>query len=377
MKERLSIGITCYPSQGGSGVVASELGLALAAAGHEVHFITSALPLRLRGYTDNIFFHRVEVASYPVFDHPPYTLALATKMSEVAKLHGLDLLHVHYAIPHTAGAFLAREMVGPDRLKIVTTLHGTDITLVGQEPGFFPITRFLIERSDAATTVSTFLRDETDRVFNVDKTVEVIPNFVDSRRFRPRHAPDLRAKFAEPGEALLLHASNFRKVKNVPMVMDVFARVARELPARLLLIGEGPELRTAEEKAAELGVLDRISFLGQVEALERLLPVADITMLPSLHESFGLVALESMSCGTPVIATDVGGTGEFIQSGVNSFLCPPDDAVGMAEAALGLLRDPDSQRKMAAAARSRAEQDFSVDRVREMYLDLYRRVLAQ
>lgn len=374
MSRPLKIGITCYPSQGGSGVVASELGLALAAAGHEVHFITSALPLRLRGFTDNVFFHRVEVASYPVFDHPPYTLSLATKMSEVAQHHGLDLLHVHYAIPHTAGAYLAREMVGP-QLKIVTTLHGTDITLVGQEPGYFPITRFLIESSDAVTTVSDFLRAETDRVFGTGKLIEVIPNFVDAARFRPRSAPDLRARFSAPDEALLLHASNFRKVKNVPMVIEVFARVAREMPARLLMIGEGPELRTAEEKAAELGVLERIVFLGQVDALERILPVADVSLLPSLHESFGLVALESMSCGTPVIATEVGGTGEFIETGVNSFLCPPQDADCMAEAALGLLRDREAREAMSAAARESAAGGFAVERIREAYEALYRRLL--
>jgi len=369
------IGITCYPSQGGSGIVASELGLSLAAAGYEVHFITSALPVRLREYADNVFFHQVDVEHYPVFTHAPYTLSLATKMSDVARHHDLDILHVHYAIPHAASAFLAREMVGRDRLKVVTTLHGTDITLVGQKPGYFAITRFMIEQSDATTAVSAFLRDETKRIFGVENPIEVIPNFVDCRRFRPRADPALRARFAEPGQKLMLHASNFREVKNAPMVVDVFARVAERTEARLLLLGEGPELPRVEQRAAELGVLDRILFLGQVEDLERMLPLADLVLLPSRHESFGLVALEAMACGTPVIATDRGGTGEFIDPGVNSFLCDPFDAEAMTACALRILGDPEAHAAMAEAARRDVNARFATAEIRDRYASLYRRVL--
>ncbi len=370
------IGITCYPSAGGSGVIASELGLNLARSGYEVHFITSSVPLRLRRYEANIFYHQVEVPTYPLFQYPPYLLSLASMMSEVAVRYGLDILHVHYAIPHAASAYLARDMVGPARLKLITTLHGTDITLVGQEPSFFPITRFLIQRSDAVTAVSEFLRAETARVFDVDCPIDVIPNFVDTRRFRPHADPRRRARFAAPEEKLLIHASNFRKVKNVPAVVEVFARVAAELPARLLLIGDGPELSTARDLATELGVSDRVRCIGQVESMEQVLPLGDLTLLPSEHESFGLVALESMSCGTPVIATRNGGTSEFIDDGHTSFLRDPRDVAGMAEAALRLLRDPELYQQFAEEGRRDIVERFGERCVLRQYLALYDRVLA-
>jgi N-acetyl-alpha-D-glucosaminyl L-malate synthase BshA len=244
MKRLPVIAITCYPSQGGSGIVASELGLNLARRGYEVHFITSSLPLRLKQYESNIFFHQVEAVSYPVFQHTPYTLALATKMSEVTEEYGVDILHVHYAIPHAASAFLSQEMVGRDNVKVVTTLHGTDITLVGQEPGYFAMTRFLIERGDAVTTVSSFLRDETIRIFGITRDIDVITNFVEPRRFRPR--PDLdRSALVADGEKLIVHASNFRTVKNIPAVVRGFAQIAEKMNARLIMVGEGPERRAA------------------------------------------------------------------------------------------------------------------------------------
>ncbi len=371
-----NIGIACYASQGGSGIVASELGLLLARTGYEVHFIASSLPLRLHHYEHNIFYHQVDVANYPVFQHPPYTLSLATKMSEVATEYGLDILHVHYAIPHAASAFLAREMVGPDRIRLITTLHGTDITLVGQEPSFFPITRFLIERSDAVTAVSDFLRRETEHVFGITRPIDVIPNFVDTRLFYPREDPARRAQFATPAEKLLLHASNFRKVKNVPAVVQVFARLATEFPCRLLLSGEGPELHTVQQLVAELGLADRVLFMGQVENMAEIMPLADLLLLPSYHESFGLVALEAMSCGTPVIATSVGGTGEFIDTGHNGFLCHPDDIDGMVAAGRRMLQDDTLHQHFAEEARRDAVQKYGARCVLKQYLELYDRVMG-
>ena len=269
-----SIGITCYPTQGGSGVVATELGLNLARRGCAVHFISSSLPFRLRQYSENIFYHPVEMPQYPVFQNSPYTLSLATVMSETAVRHGLDILHVHYAIPHAASAYLARQMVGPERLQVVTTLHGTDITLVGQEPTFFPITRFMIEQSDAVTAVSTFLRDETVRVFGVQKPIDVISNFVDARVYRPRSDDTLRRRFAPGGEQVLMHASNFRKVKNLPAVVEVAARVAAARPVRLVLAGDGPEVPAVRELVAAAGIADSTVFLGHVDDLAQVLPAA-------------------------------------------------------------------------------------------------------
>jgi len=353
--------------------------LALARSGCEVHFISSALPMRLTGTEDccrRVDFHRVEAPTYPVFQHPPYTLSLATKLCEVAQAHDLDILHAHYAIPHAASAFLACEMLGDKAPRTVTTLHGTDITLVGQEPSFFPITRFVIDRSDAVTAVSEFLRDETESVFGVTRDIEVIPNFVDVERFRPREDAEQRARFASPDEKLLVHASNYRKVKNVSAVVEVFARVAERLPCRLLLMGDGPELATADRHAVALGVEDRVIHLGRVDRLEELLPLADLLLLPSRHESFGLVALEALACGTPVVATNRGGTREFLISGEHGFLCDPEDVEGMAAAALRLLENPDFHRRCAEAGRRRAVTDFTAEKVVARYLALYERLLA-
>ena len=369
------IGITCYPSAGGSGIVASELGLNLARRGYEVHFITDAMPVRLQRYERNIFFHQVEAVSYPVFRHTPYTLALATKMCDVARRHGLDILHVHYAIPHAASAYLARSMLGPDKISMITTLHGTDITLVGQEPSYFEMTRFLIAESDAVTAVSSSLREETRRGFGVGDDIEVIPNFVDPRRFRPTDALS-RADYAAEDESLLLHASNLRPVKNVPHVLRIFARINETRPSRLLMLGEGPERRPAEQLAAELGVQDRVAFLGHVENLEDLLSVADLMLMPSQHESFGLVALESMACGTPVIATNVGGAGEFIENGHNSYLLDPDDLDAWVQTALDLLGDTALQRQIADDGLRDAVSRFGIPCVIKRYVDLYDRVLA-
>jgi len=371
-----SVGITCYPTQGGSGVVATELGLHLARHGCAVHFISSQLPFRLRRYRENIFYHKVEMPQYPVFQHSPYTLSLATVMSETAVREELDILHVHYAIPHAASAFLAREMVGRDRLRIVTTLHGTDITLVGQEPTFFPITRFLIEQSDAVTAVSTFLKDETERVFGTSREIEVIPNFVDARVFRPEATPGLRERFAPQGESLVLHASNFRPVKNLPVVIRVFAAVAARTAARLLLVGEGPELPAVRELVAELDLEEKVEFLGHVDELQDILPVADVLLLPSLHESFGLVALEAMACGVVPVVTSRGGASDFIQDDVNGYLRDPEDEDGMVAACVAVLEDPAARRQLAEEARRDAAADFGAPCVLKTYLALYDRLLG-
>ena len=371
-----AIGITCYPSQGGSGVVATELGLNLARHGCAVHFISSSLPFRLRKYSENIFYHPVEMPHYPVFQHSPYTLSLATVMSETAVRHDLDILHVHYAIPHAASAYLARQMVGPERLKVITTLHGTDLTLVGQEPSFFPITRFLIEESDAVTAVSNFLRDETRRVFGVTRAIEVIPNFVDARVFRPRRDDNLRGRFAPGGESLLVHASNFRKVKNLSAVLRVHAAVAARSPVRLLLVGDGPEMPAVRAEVEDLGLQESVAFLGHVDDLAEVLPVADVLLLPSLHESFGLVALEAMACGVVPVVTDQGGAGDFIEDGVNGYLLDPQDVAGMSEAVLRLLESPALREQMAEDAQRDAAGDFGVSCVLKQYLDLYDRVLG-
>ncbi|MCB1185207.1 N-acetyl-alpha-D-glucosaminyl L-malate synthase BshA [bacterium] len=371
-----TVGITCYPSQGGSGVVATELGLHLSRRGCEVHFISSELPFRLRKFHENVIYHPVEMPHYPVFQHSPYTLSLATTMSEVATRCGLDILHVHYAIPHAASAFLAREMVGADRIKVVTTLHGTDITLVGQEPSFFPITRFLIERSDAVTAVSTFLKEETIRVFGTGETIEVIPNFVDARVFMPLEVDGLRRRFAPAGERLLMHASNFRAVKNPLAVIEVFAAVRREIPARLLLVGDGPEMPSVRSRVQELGLAEAVDMVGQVDNLEEILPVADLLLLPSLHESFGLVALEAMACGVVPLVTSRGGAGEFIQDGINGFLRDPDDIPGMVAAALTVLRDRDLQVQMVDEGRRDASAEFGAPCVVRQYLELYDRLLG-
>lgn len=369
------IGITSFATQGGSGIVATELGLALARRGDfEVHFISNALPVRLRHFTPNVFFHEVEPANYPLFPHPPYSLTLASKMTEVARYHALDVLHVHYAIPHAASAYLAKQMLLPDPISVITTLHGTDITLVGQQPSFYPLTRFVIERSDAVTAVSEFLREETERVFRVDRPIEVIRNFVDTRVFVPR--PDLRANnpLTEPGVPLLIHASNFRKVKNLPGILRTFARVRADRRCVLALVGDGPERVPAQRLARELGVEADVRFLGGQETMEELLAMADVLLLPSETESFGLVALEAMSCGTPVVASDRGGLPEVVKDGDTGFLRDPDDVEGMAQAVLVLLDDRARARAMGERGREVACERFCIRCVIDDYVELYDRM---
>jgi N-acetyl-alpha-D-glucosaminyl L-malate synthase BshA len=374
----VKIGITCYPTYGGSGAVATELGLDLARRGHQVHFITYDSPFRLRGYSERVFFHQVEtrMGHYPLFDHFPYTLALASKQHEVVLREGLDLLHVHYAIPHATTAYLAREMLNGERgLRVITTLHGTDITLVGQESSFYAITKFSIEQSDGVTAVSAYLRDETYRAFGcVSCDVRVIPNFVNLQEYRPAE-PGCKAQLAPADHKVVTHVSNFREVKRVKDVVRVFARIQRAMPATLVMIGDGPERVDAENEARELGVFPYVRFLGRLDSVASLLQASDLFILPSQTESFGLAALEAMACGSPVIATRAGGLPEVIDDGINGILEPVGSVEAMGRRGVELLRDPQRHEAMRAAAVAKAGE-FSTDRIVPMYEAFYEEVLA-
>jgi N-acetyl-alpha-D-glucosaminyl L-malate synthase BshA len=383
---RRRIGITCYPTYGGSGVVATELGIELAARGHDVHFITSSPPFRLNGREANIRFHEVAVYNYPLFEHPPYDLALATRMAEVAEFYSLDLLHVHYAIPHSISGILARQMLETQQeaarrryLPIITTLHGTDITLVGLDRSYLPITRFGIEQSDGVTAISSHLRERTREAFNIQGEIEVIRNFVNCDVYVrvPTKVAEMRPRFAAPNEKLLVHLSNFRPVKRILDVVEVFAKVAAAIPARLMLIGDGPDRSSAEYLAMNLGVADRVHFLGKQDNVNELLPLADLMLMPSEMESFGLAALEAMACGVPTIATRVGGVPELIDDGSNGLLFPVGDTDAMAAASIALLNDPARQAAMSAAARRTAQDRFCSTRIIPLYEAYYERVLAR
>jgi L-malate glycosyltransferase len=374
----MKIGITCYPTYGGSGAVATELGLELARRGHEVHFITYDSPFRLRGYTERVFFHQVDtrMGRYPLFDHFPYTLALASKQHEVVLREELDLLHVHYAIPHATTAYLAREMLKRERpVQVITTLHGTDITLVGQEASFYAITKFSIEQSDGVTAVSNYLRDETYRAFGCGMCdIRVVPNFVNLQEYRPGE-PGCRGKVAPEGHKVVSHVSNFREVKRVKDVIRVFARIRRAMPATLVMIGDGPERVDAENEARDLAVMDDVRFLGRLDSVASLLQASDLFILPSQTESFGLAALEAMACGAPVVASRAGGLPEVIDDGVNGILEPVGSVEAMGRRAVELLREPEKYAAMRAAAIAKAEQ-FSANTIVPMYEAFYGEVLG-
>jgi len=371
----MRIGITCYPTYGGSGVVATELGLELAARGHEIHFISYAVPVRMSEAAERIHFHEVDMLNYPLFDHPPYALALATQMHNVAMNESLDLLHVHYAIPHSVSAYLARAMLLPRRLPFVTTLHGTDVTLVGMDRSYLPITRFSIEESDGVTAISSYLRDVTQREFQVKRPIEVIPNFVNCDIFRPANGRTRRAEFAAEEERVVVHLSNFRPVKRVPDVIEVFSRIRREIPAKLLLIGDGPDRAAAEWLVRETNLTRDAIFLGKQNQVQDLLNTADVMLLPSDLESFGLAALEGMACGVPAVCSRVGGLPEVIDNGVEGYLVEPRDVQTMAARALEILTDPERRKQMGNAARRRALTHFCASKIIPLYEDLYRRVL--
>jgi N-acetyl-alpha-D-glucosaminyl L-malate synthase BshA len=376
--KKASIGIVCYPTPGGSGVVATELGKSLAGRGHAVHFITYGLPSRLHGFNENLFFHKVDPGDYPLFQQvSPFALSLAAKIREVAVQHELDIVHSHYAIPYAASAFLAKEMLrkAGRELKTITTLHGTDITLVGVMPSFYEITRFSIAVSDAVTAVSRFLERETVRTFEIESPIRVIHNFVDTEEFRPEPAAEIRSRYARPEEKTVVHVSNFRKVKNLPAVIEVFARIRKAGPAKLLLIGDGPELEAVERDVAERGLGSDVVFLGDQEFIAKLLPAGDVFLLPSEHESFGLAALEAMSCAIPVVASNIGGLHEVVDDGETGFLFDPHDIEGMSDTILRLFRDEDRRREVGARARARAERDFAKDKIVDQYLALYEGLL--
>ncbi|MHB8391751.1 MAG: N-acetyl-alpha-D-glucosaminyl L-malate synthase BshA [Acidobacteriaceae bacterium] len=375
----MKIGITCYPTYGGSGVVATELGIELAQRGHEIHFISYAQPFRLSGREERIQFHEVPVSNYPLFEFPPYSLALATRMSEVAEYYDLDLLHVHYAIPHSVSAMLARQMLARSgrRLPFVTTLHGTDITLVGADRAYLPITKYAIDESDGVTSISEYLRCQTVETFGTTRHIEVISNFVNCDIYLrdPIASATMRAQYAEPGEAVLVHLSNFRPVKRIQDVIQIFAGIAREIPARLLMVGDGPERSSAEWLAKSLKISDRVHFLGKHDQVNQLLPVADLMLMPSELESFGLAALEAMACEVPTIATTVGGVPEMIQNGVTGLLFPVGDVDAMSHAAVALLKDRDRLKAMALAGRQEAQRTYCASRVIPKYEAFYESVL--
>jgi N-acetyl-alpha-D-glucosaminyl L-malate synthase BshA len=375
----MKIGITCYPTYGGSGAMATELGIALAERGHEVHFITYRQPFRLPSFLPRVYFHEVDVGRYPLFEFPPYDLALAVRMHEVVLGHRLDLLHVHYAIPHATSAWIAREMLreGGADIPIITTLHGTDITIVGQDPSFHAITKFSIERSDRITAVSHFLREETVRAFGCTGcSVETIPNFVDPEVYdRHRYPPLLREELRDGG-SVLMHISNFRPVKRVGDVVAIFARVREAMPAALVMVGDGPDRPLAEEEARRLGVEEDVHFLGKIDAVAPLLAGADLFLLPSRSESFGLSALEALACGVPVVASDAGGLPEVVRDGVTGRLCPVGDVDAMAAAAIDILADRDRWRAMSAAAAEDARARYSRDAIVERYEALYTDAVA-
>ena len=373
----MNIGITVYPTYGGSGIVGSELGKELAARGHAVHFIASALPTRLTELSERVRFHEVEMMSYPLFEHQPYTLALATKMATVAEEENLDLLHVHYAIPHSISAILARESLKPRRrLPVVTTLHGTDITLVGNDPSFMETTRWGIDQSDAVTTVSASLRNATRDIFGITRPIEVVPNFIDPHRYLRTAAGPGARRWAKPGEKILVHISNFRPVKRVDDVVEVFHRLRGRFPVRLLMVGDGPERARVEQRCRQHGSCGEVSFIGNLPLVEEVLVNADLFLLPSESESFGLAALEALACKVPVIATRAGGIPEVIADGECGLLYPVGDVEGMAEGAARLLADEPLRQSFGEAGRERAVERFGTTKVVAQYRALYESVLA-
>ncbi|SDW29744.1 N-acetyl-alpha-D-glucosaminyl L-malate synthase BshA [Paenibacillus sp. CF384] len=375
MAKRLKIGITCYPTLGGSGVVATELGKLLAEKGHEIHFITHSVPFRLGQFQKNIFYHEVEVNDYYVFRYPPYDLSLASKMAQVVKNQQLDVLHVHYAVPHAVCAFLAKQMVG-DHLKTVTTLHGTDITVLAQDESLKDLIRMGINMSDAVTAVSKDLICETRDLLDITKPIELTYNFVDKRVYYPRECSSLRSDFASKDEKILMHISNFRPVKRLSDVVDIFAKVAKEVPSRLLLVGEGPDLPKVQQRIRQLGLQDRVHFLGKQDDVAQVISIADVMLLPSEKESFGLVALEAMACGVPTIGSIAGGIPELVTHGETGYLSPIGDTDSMAANAIQLLRNPELYRKVREACLHRARSQFCNDLITAEYERIYYKVLG-
>lgn len=372
----MRIGIVCYPTFGGSGVLATELGKALAQKGHMVHFITYQQPVRLNGFLPNIFYHEVQVPTYPLFDYPPYETALASTMVDVIKNNDLDLLHVHYAIPHASAAYMAKQILKKEgkNIPVITTLHGTDITLVGRDKTYAPVVTFSINESDAITAVSQNLRDETFKHFKIEKEIEVIVNFVDVSRFARKPIDAFKKVIAPNGERVLLHASNFRKIKRVQDVVKIFAEVNKEIPYKLLFVGDGPERSTAEDLAKELNIFDEVRFVGKQEQMEDILAIGDLFLLTSEYESFGLAALEAMAAGVPVVSTNAGGLGEINIPGETGYMSDVGDVASMSQQALSILKDDKTLQRFKEKAADHAKK-FDIKNIVPIYEKLYERFL--
>lgn len=373
----MKIGISCYPTIGGSGAVATELGKALADKGHQVHFIVSDIPFRLGTYHQNIFIHEMDTMNYPVLRTPPHDFTLAALMADVISQHDLDILHAHYALPFAVCGILAKRMLPEHRVKLVTTLHGTDVTVLAQDKSLYRVIKLGIEQSDAVTAVSHSLVDQTKEVFGIHRDIECVHNFIDSNVFQPKKQPELRKCFAEPGEKVLLHISNFRKVKRLPDLIAVFKRVNEQIPSRLMLVGEGPELNTVRTLVSDYGLTERVSFLGKQDEVAPLFESADLFVLPSEKESFGLVALEAMSCGVPVIASNAGGIPEVVIHGQTGFISGIGDVESMAQDAVQLLTDGALYRYMSEESRKRAVNKFSLDEKVAEYEAIYERLITE
>ncbi len=374
----MKIGIVCYPTFGGSGVVATELGKALADNGHQVHFVTYNQPARLDFFSENLFYHEVSVSKYPLFDYPPYELALASKLVDVVRFENLDILHVHYAIPHASAAFMAKQILATYgiHIPVVTTLHGTDITLVGKDRTYKPVVTFSINQSDGVTAVSQNLKEETLEFFEIEKEIRVIPNFIDLQRFSMKAKDHFKKAIAPAGEKILIHTSNFRKVKRTQDVIKVFSKVNKVIPSKLLMVGDGGERSECEQLCRDLGVCDNVRFLGKQEAIEEILSVADLFMIPSQSESFGLAALEAMACKVPVISSNAGGLPELNVQGETGFLCDIGDIKGMAEKAIYILQDDARLNQFKENALKRAQQ-FDLSLILPVYENYYREVIAK
>jgi len=371
----MNIGISCYPTHGGSGVVATELGIELAKRGHHVHIISYTVPFRLHRFHPNLFFHEVELQSYPLFKHPPFELALINKMADVAKTTKLDIIHAHYAIPHAISAYVTRQMLAPNNPKVITTLHGTDITLVGSDPSFYDIVQFSINQSDGVTTVSQFLKERTVEEFKIKRPVEVINNFVDTERFAPRVSKN-REYYAQDNERIICHVSNFRPVKRIKDVVQVFAKIQEEIPSVLLLVGEGKERNIAQEMVLELGLQYRVHFLGSQDYVEDILAISDLFLLTSEKESFGLVALEAMSCGVPVVGSNAEGIPEVVKNGVTGYLYNVGEVDHMAKSAIDILSKQSRFDEFSHNSRDWVLKNFTSDIHVQHYLDYYEKILS-
>ncbi|WP_121808705.1 N-acetyl-alpha-D-glucosaminyl L-malate synthase BshA [Mucilaginibacter kameinonensis] len=374
----MKIGIVCYPTFGGSGVVATELGKALADRGHQVHFVTYNQPARLDLFSENLFYHEVSVSNYPLFDFPPYELALASRLVDVVRHEQLDVLHVHYAIPHASAAFMAKQilMTYGIYIPVVTTLHGTDITLVGKDRTFKPVVTFSINQSDGVTAVSQNLKDDTYKFFDIKKDILVIPNFIDLTRFSLKPKDHFKKAIAPSGEKILVHTSNFRKVKRTEDVVKIFAKVIKKIPSKLLMVGDGPERSMCEQLCRDLGVTDNVRFLGKQDAVEEILSVSDLFLMPSQSESFGLAALEAMACKVPVISSNAGGLPELNVDGLTGFLKEPGDIDGMAEKAIFILEDEERLAKFKENALAHAKE-FELSTILPKYENFYLEVIEQ